>query len=128
MSVSSQMPSPASTPDVARELVDECLRAIIDPCSAANGTNFNLLEMGIVKEVDIQGGHVGIRLRLTSPSCMMLEFFSAEIHARVTALPGVHSVEVRSDGGFEWEPGMMDQAKRRQYLEALRRVLPVLNS
>jgi metal-sulfur cluster biosynthetic enzyme len=117
-----------ANPEVARDAVVDCLKAIIDPCSAANGTNFNLVEMGILKDIQIQRGDVSIRLRITSPSCMMLEFFSAEIHTRVAALPGVKSVEVHSDGGFEWEPSMMDQQKRRQYLDALRRVLPVLKS
>jgi metal-sulfur cluster biosynthetic enzyme len=113
---------------VLRDATVACLKQIIDPCSAANGTNFNLVEMGIVKEIDINNGEVCVKLRLTSPACFMLEFFSIEIRRRVGAVPGVTTVQVESDSGFEWEPRMMDQHKRREYLQALRRVLPVVKN
>jgi metal-sulfur cluster biosynthetic enzyme len=104
------------------------LEQIIDPCSAANGTNLNVVQMGLLKAIEIKDGEVCVKLRLTSPVCFMLEFFSIEIRRRVGALPGVSAVEVESDSGFEWEPGMMDQQKRREYLDALRRVLPVVKN
>lgn len=114
--------------EVLRDSVIACLKQIIDPCSAANGTNFNLVEMGLVKDIEIKDGKTRIKLRLTSPGCFMLEYFSIEIRRRVGALPDSGLVEVESDGGFEWEPDMMDQQRRRQYLAALRRVVPVLRS
>lgn len=121
------MPPDAPTSVDLRQQIEACLQSIIDPCSAANGTNFSLVEMGLVKEVQIDEGEVCVKLRLTSPACFMLEFFLTEIRARVGSLPGVRSVDVQSDGGFEWEPSMMDQGRRRSYLDALRRALPVVS-
>jgi len=111
-----------------REDVLGCLREIIDPCSAANGTNFNLVEMGVIKGIEIRGRVVSVDLRLTSPACFMLEFFITEIQRRVGSLSGVESVEVQADGGFDWDPSMMDQERRSRYLNALRRSLPVINT
>lgn len=60
---------------------------------------------------------------LTSPGCMMLPYFIEEVDERVGGLPGVESVELETDGGYEWEPSMMadsaheKRAERRRELE-----------
>jgi metal-sulfur cluster biosynthetic enzyme len=46
------------------------LARIIDPCSRFNGTCLDLVEMGLVREVLIDGGTVHVRLLLTDPSCV----------------------------------------------------------
>ena len=111
---------------VDRGDVMQCLNGIIDPCSAANGTNFGLVEMGMIKSVTVDGGNVRIDLRLTFPGCWMLEYLLSESRNRVGTLPGVTAVDVQADDGFQWDPSMMDQSRRREYLDALQRSLPVL--
>lgn len=96
--------------------VREQVNQIGDPCSVASGTPMGLTDMGLVERVDIEAqGKVQVHLRLTSPSCYQLGYFTEEIITRVSALDGVESVEVHSDKGLDWTPDMMsDDAKRRR--------------
>lgn len=95
--------------------VREKCREVVDPCSAATGTNLNVVEMGLLKSIDIDEGHVDVQLRLTTPSCHMVPYFAEEIEDRVSSLPDVESVTLVPDHGFEWTPEMMSEdAKRRR--------------
>lgn len=43
------------------------LNEVIDPCSAGNGTNLSILEMGLLDTIDIDGNDVTVNIHLTSP-------------------------------------------------------------
>lgn len=91
------------------------LRGLVDPCSAATGSNLDVVEMGLVKSVDVTDGHARVEICLTTPTCHMVSYFMDEIEGRVGDLPGIDSVEVDPDDGFEWTEEMMsDEAKRRR--------------
>lgn len=102
--------------------VREKLREVIDPCSASRGTNHDVIDMGLLDSIDIDGGAVTVHLRLTSPTCFMVPYFIQETEERVGSLDGVESVNLETDTGMNWRPHMMsDEAKRRreEYLEGL---------
>lgn len=95
--------------------VEAALRSIVDPCSAANGSNLNVVEMGLVDDIQVMGGHVVVDLLLTTPACDMVPYFHESIEARVGSLEGIDTVEVQTDHGFEWtEEQMTESAKRRR--------------
>lgn len=95
--------------------VREALRGVVDPCSAATGSNLDIVAMGLVKAIDISGGHVDVELRLTTPACHMIPYFAEEVEAQVGELAGVESVDLATDNGFEWSEEMMsDEARRRR--------------
>jgi len=97
------------------EQVTDALREVVDPCSAATGSNLNIVEMGLVKSVGVTDGYVAIDIRLTTPVCHMVAYFHEEINDRVGSLAGVDSVEVNTDDGFEWSEEMLTpEAKRRR--------------
>jgi metal-sulfur cluster biosynthetic enzyme len=100
--------------------VREALANIIDPCSATTGSDLNIVEMGLVKSVSIEGGDVVVDMHLTSPVCTMVGYFREEAEIAVGALDGVESVTVETDAGLEWHADMMTadaQAKRQRVLE-----------
>jgi metal-sulfur cluster biosynthetic enzyme len=106
---------------------DEVLRVldeIKDPCSVGFGDPMGLVEMGLVRSVDVSpAGEVSICLRLTSPFCEMIGFFKNTAVDRIRSLPSVESVTVEADSGFDWSPEYMSPARqeqRRQRLSALR--------
>lgn len=108
---------------VSEERVRDALREIVDPCAAATGSGLNVVEMGLLKDLAIDGGHVAVELRLTTPMCHMVPYFGEEVRERVGALEGVESVGFETDDGVEWSEAMMSeaaQAKRRRVLEAQR--------
>lgn len=98
-----------------RERVREKCREVVDPCSAATGSNLDIVEMGLVESIDVTDGHVAVRMRLTTPVCHMVPYFAEEVEARVSSLSGVASVDLETDDGFEWTADMMsDEAKERR--------------
>lgn len=91
-------------------LVRAKLNEIHDPCSVASGRPIGLCDMGIIDRIDLgANGEVAVRLRLTSPSCLMIGFFVKAVNEMVGALPGVTRVSVSHDAGEVWEPEMMSQ-------------------
>lgn len=95
--------------------VREKLREIVDPCSAANGSNLDIVEMGLVNNVEITDGDVRVEMRLTTPACHMIPYFIEEIDSRVGTLLGVESIEVETDDGMEWDTEMMsEEAKQKR--------------
>lgn len=105
---------------VSESAVRERLKHVIDPCSAANGSDLNIIEMGLLDDILIEGGHVHVELMVTSPMCTMVSYFIKEVRNEVTELPEVDSVEVSADNGLQWTPSMMTEeaeAKRRRVLE-----------
>lgn len=107
---------------VTEDAVRAKLREIVDPCSAARGTDHDVIDMGLLESIDIEDGDVTVNMRLTSPTCYMVPYFIRETENRVRELDGVDSVTLETDAGMEWRPEMMsDDAKRRreEYLDGL---------
>ncbi len=105
---------------VEKDDIRAVLDTVIDPCSAANGTDLSVVEMGLLDSITIENGHVDVELMVTSPMCTMVPYFIREIRTDVGALEGVESVEVTADNGLEWVPSMMSESaekRRRQTLE-----------
>jgi len=105
---------------VSESRVRDELAEIVDPCSAATGSNLDIVELGLVKSVDVDDGHVEVFLRLTSPMCHMVAYFMDQVNERIGGLDGVDSVELDTDHGTEWSEEMMTdeaQAKRQQVLD-----------
>ncbi|PGF17698.1 hypothetical protein CP556_17405 [Natrinema sp. CBA1119] len=96
-----------------RERLDE----VVDPCSAANGTDLSIIEMGLLDGIDVNEGHVTVSMRLTSPFCMQLPYFVEEVDERVSAIDGVVSVTLETDEGVDWHTGMMTEEARKRRRE-----------
>lgn len=97
-----------------RERIREKLDEVIDPCSAAAGTDLGIVEMGLVDSIEIEDGSVTVRMRLTTPVCTMVPYFIEEVESRVGSLDCVTDVSLDTDTGL-WEPSMMtDEAIERR--------------
>ena len=90
-----------------RTEIDAALNSVADPCSVAVHSPMGLIDMGLVEHVVVDGGEVTVRLRLTSPTCLQVGYFSREVTDRVGALAGVTRVTVTHDLGFDWTPEMI---------------------
>ena len=105
--------------DALRAQITAQLDEIKDPCSLAAGTPMGLAEMGLVDAVEIaDSGAVLVKLRLTSPFCHMIGYFTKEVARRIEALPGVTSVDLKAISKAElkaalemaWEHGRAKKA------------------
>lgn len=103
-----------------REEIYAALETVHDTCSLFNGTRLNVIEMGLVHEIEVVGGAVRVRLLLTDPMCLYLFEMRAQIQEAVSALPGVDAVDVEPVAGELWVPERMAPAARER-LERRRR-------
>jgi ATP-binding protein involved in chromosome partitioning len=94
---------------ITQEQVLEVLRGVQDP-----DLHKDIVTLGFVKDVKIQGGEVDFTIELTTPACPVRDQMKAEAEQRVAALPGVSAARaqmtasVRARGGFGREavPGI----------------------
>lgn len=106
----------------AIEPVYDQLDEITDPCSTATGSNLSIVEMGLVKGVEVADGTVTVEMRLTSPMCHMVPYFIEQVEERVGDIDGIETVALETDSGHEWTPDMMSeaaQAKRQAAFDSL---------
>ena len=103
-----------------RKQLYDALSTVYDTCSVFNGTKLDIVEMGLVHDVEQKGGTVRVRLLLTDPMCLYLFEMRSQIITALEALPGVDAVEVEPVAGKLWWPERMTPAARER-LERLRR-------
>jgi ATP-binding protein involved in chromosome partitioning len=86
---------------VTQEGILEVLRTVQDP-----DLHKDIVTLGFVKDVRIQGGAVDFTIELTTPACPVRDEMKAEAEQKVAALPGVTTARatmtanVRTRGGF----------------------------
>jgi ATP-binding protein involved in chromosome partitioning len=71
-----------------KEILD-ALSAIIDP-----DFNRDIVSLGFIKELKIDGGDVSFSVELTTPACPLSDSFKKQAEELVGALPGVETVRV----------------------------------
>jgi metal-sulfur cluster biosynthetic enzyme len=90
------------------------LGKVLDPCSCASDHPINIVDFGLVDDIEIdRHGHVEVTLLLTSQRCTYFIDMSDEIVERVSQLPDVERVEVhQSTEGKIWTPDRMSSDER----------------
>ena len=76
-------------PATSSEAVLDALRPIIDPDFGKS-----IVELGFIKNLQIDGSRVAFDIELTTPACPVKEEFQRAARERVSALDGVTDVEV----------------------------------
>ena len=95
---------------VRREQLVDALREVADPCSIAMRASMDIVEMGLIGELRIEGGHVVVELVLTDPSCAHFRSLQSYIGDVLKTLDGVESVQVVHSTAVLWTP---DRVNRR---------------
>ena len=80
---------------VTAEQVREALKKVKDP-----ELGFDIVNMGLVYDIQVDGGKVSVDMTLTSPACHGGPLMAEEAKAAAEALEGVEEAEVR----IVWEP------------------------
>ncbi len=77
---------------LSEELVLGSLKRIIDP-----DLGKDIVTLGFIKDLEIDGGNVSFRIVLTTPACPVKEEMETQANEIVSALEGVSSVKVTMD-------------------------------
>ena len=92
---------------LTKEAVLEALRVVEDP-----DVHKSIVEMEMVKTIEIQGNQVFVEVNLTIPGCPLRVRIEKEVQEAVMALPGVEKVDVVI--------GTMNDEERQRFAEKLR--------
>ena len=96
------------TPRTRASMVDEsqvkkALRKVKDP-----ELNLDLVVLGLVYGVDVNGDHVHVRMSLTTPMCPAADQIGMDAKREVESLEGVDLVDVELTFDPPWSPERMD--------------------
>lgn len=92
------------------EEVRDALRGVIDPELGAN-----IVELGLIYDVQVIGAHVFVTMTLTTPLCPMNEMIPDAVRQAVGALPGVGAVDVALVWTPVWEPQMISRELKDRF-------------
>jgi len=92
---------------VTEDAVRKVLRQVKDP-----ELDLNIMDIGLVYDVDVKEGDVSIKMTLTSPGCPSGPEIVADAERAVRALDGVTSVDVEIVREPYWTPERIDPRVR----------------
>lgn len=81
--------------EITKEKVYEALKKVIDP-----EIGFNIVDLGLVYDVSVDGGKVKISMTLSSPSCPLSGTILSWVESAVRNIEGVEDVDIE----LVWEP------------------------
>ena len=87
--------------------VRESLKNVIDP-----ELDINIVDLGLIYEIEVDDGHVDILMTLTTPGCPLHGVFDEMVRQEVGGVEGVNEVDVELTFEPRWNPDKMsDEAK-----------------
>jgi len=89
---------------VRKDQVEQALRTIFDP-----EIPINLLDLGLIYGIDIDGENVNIHMTLTAPTCGMGPVLISDVKYRVAKVPNVKDVMVELVFDPPWSREMMTE-------------------
>jgi metal-sulfur cluster biosynthetic enzyme len=103
-----------NTSPLSEALILETLTQVVDP-----EIDCNIVDLGLIYGVAIQGGRVRVQMTLTTPGCPMHQSIADGVRSAVLAVPGVEDAEVQVVWDPPWHPSMMtDHGRSRVGLRA----------
>jgi metal-sulfur cluster biosynthetic enzyme len=100
----------ARAPD--RQALLEALDDVYDPCCADRG--ISIVDMGVVGDVHVEGGHVRVDLLPTTGWCPFIVTMSEAIPRRLRRLDGVQTVDVNVVWDPMWTPDRLSRSAQEK--------------
>jgi len=92
---------------ITQELVFDTLRQVIDP-----EIGCNIVDLGLIYSVGINGSKVSVTMTLTTPGCPMHESISQGARTALLGMEGVNDAEIDVVWDPPWHPSMMTEQGR----------------
>ena len=92
---------------VTKDEVLEALRDVYDP-----EIPVNIVDLGLVYEVDVDEGDVDVQMTLTFPGCGMGPYIGQQAEWAVQELDGVEEVEIEMVFDPPWSPELISEEAR----------------
>ena len=89
--------------------VREALRSVTDP-----ELGINIVDLGLVYGIDIDGAAVRVTMTMTSPACPLREYIQSLVESAIAdRVPGVERLDVDIVSEPPWSEEMMTEDARR---------------
>jgi metal-sulfur cluster biosynthetic enzyme len=93
--------------DTNVQVLADALRGVIDP-----ELGYNIVDIGLVYEIELEDGRARILLTTTTPGCPATDYIRQAVKDCAAAVPGIVSVEITMTWLPPWSPDRMsDEAK-----------------
>ena len=109
-------------PIAVADEVREALRSVYDPCCADRG--ISIVDMGVVEDVRVTGGHVEVDLVPTTGWCPFVASMSTAIPDRLHEIRGIESVDVRVVWDPVWTQDRLSPTAREKLTLPLEQLIP----
>jgi metal-sulfur cluster biosynthetic enzyme len=97
----------SAEPVVSEDMVKLALRRVKDP-----DLQLNILDLGLVYGITVEGAKVKVDMTLTSPGCPSGPEIMTDAEREIKALPGVEEVEMNLVWQPFWTPEKMEPRVR----------------
>jgi len=95
---------------VTKEEVIATLRKCYDP-----EIPINIVDLGLVYDVNIEGDQIGVKMTLTAPGCPASAYISQDVKRKLEAMSGVVKANVVIVWEPPWSPDMMSETAKKQF-------------
>jgi metal-sulfur cluster biosynthetic enzyme len=102
---------PQESPEVP-EWALHALSGVFDPCCREKG--ISVVDMGLLRSVDVQDGHARVELLLTSGWCPFAGRVLIDVADAMTDQPGVDSCDVDVVWDEAWTTDRLSESARRK--------------
>jgi metal-sulfur cluster biosynthetic enzyme len=103
-------------PGLTREAVCAALRDVIDP-----ELGFNIVDLGLVYDIGIEGGVVDVRMTMTTPGCPAQNYIVHGVERRLAQHDDITGVFVDVVWDPPWSPDLMSAVAKTHFRISSRR-------
>jgi metal-sulfur cluster biosynthetic enzyme len=94
---------------VTKKDVLKILKSVVDP-----EININIVDLGLIYNVDVNGSDVKIKMTLTTPHCPLSKMIVDDAKMKIKELSGVKNTEVELVFDPPWSPERLSaEAKKK---------------
>jgi metal-sulfur cluster biosynthetic enzyme len=94
---------------VSEEKIRELLKNVYDP-----ELGVNIVDLGLIYDIEIKDGHVEITMTMTTPGCPMHNAIVGGVEHTLGAEEAIQSVHVEVVWNPPWTPDKMSEEAREQ--------------
>lgn len=102
---------------ITPEDVNNALKTVMDP-----DLHVDIVTLGMISDINIEGGKVHFKLTLTTPACPVKEMLEGQAKAAVAAIPGVTEVTMESGAAVA---GQRKTPGGKESVEGIRQIIAV---
>ncbi|MGQ9618551.1 MAG: metal-sulfur cluster assembly factor [Candidatus Aminicenantia bacterium] len=94
---------------ITKDMVIQKLSEVVDP-----EIGLNIVEMGLIYDIEINGDSVNVKMALTAPGCPLQNTLVSVARDSILQIQGVKNANVQIVWDPPWHPSMMSEEARKK--------------